>query len=404
MSRTLSGPTTYRSWVHAIVGGALWPLPAVIGFVVSVTAPRPARFDVFVAATIVFVAVSGLLRVSRTTAIRLGNALLGAEVPAATAVGGWPTRLRSAGWTLLHAGAGVALLIFAFFALITAMTLPMSWLGGGGDITFYGVALTIGAGWSGSWALLVAVGLVVLVVAAGAGYAVLLRRVAPYLLGPSAAERMAAVEQHADELAHRNRLARELHDSIGHTLTASTIQAAVASSFVDSDPNRARHAMNSIEEASRTALEDLDHVLGVLRDGGSAREPQYTLADLPTLLGRVRQTGTAVDAVVAGEPNRVPAAVSSEAYRIVQEGLTNAMRQPGPITVRIDVGPDRVDIALTNPITTDPPAAGGRGGRGLAGIAERVRVLRGGVTAGPVTDDTGLHWQLVAWLPLRPTP
>jgi signal transduction histidine kinase len=386
-----------------MVGGALWPLPAIIGFMISVTAPRPARFDVFVAATIVFVAVSGLFRVSRTTAIRLGNALLRSEVPAATAAGGWPTRLRSAGWTLLHAAAAAALLIFAFFALITAMTLSMSWLGGGSDITFYGMALTIGAGWSGSWALLAAVGFVVLVVAAGAGYAVLLRRVAPYLLGPSAAERMAAVEQHADELAHRNRLARELHDSIGHTLTAATIQAAVASRFVDSDPNRARHAMNSIEEASRTALEDLDHVLGVLRDGGTTREPRYTMDDLETLLDRVRHTGTTVDAVVAGEPDRVPAAVSSEAYRIVQEGLTNAMRHPGPITVRIDVSPDRLDIALTNPITADPSAAG-RGGRGLAGIAERVRVLRGGVTAGPVTDDTGRYWQLVAWLPLRPKP
>ena len=100
-----------------------------------------------------------------------------------------------------------------------------------------------------------------------AGYAALLRRAAPLLLGPSAAERMAAVERHADRLAHRNRLARELHDSIGHTLTAATIQAAVASNLVDSDPQRARRAMDSIEQASRTALEDLDHVSAPERTG-----------------------------------------------------------------------------------------------------------------------------------------
>ncbi|MBP2706242.1 hypothetical protein JOL79_20745 [Microbispora sp. RL4-1S] len=205
----------------------------------------------------------------------------------------------------------------------------------------------------------------------------------------------------------RTRRIREtLHDSIGHTLTATTIQAALAGDLVASDPDQARRAMDSIEETSRTALEDLDHMLGVLREGTPPREPHYTLADLEALLDRIRHAGVSVDARVTGDRGRVPAPVSREAYRIVQEGLTNAMRHPGPITVRIDVGPHRLDIELTNPIGTEGSrnATSPRGGRGLAGITERVHVLRGEVTAGPVTESADRHWRLAAWLPLESRP
>ncbi|MCX5122103.1 histidine kinase [Micromonospora sp. NBC_00362] len=411
MFRTPPASVSYfLAWIHAILGAALWLPTAVGGVVAGALAPTPARPGVFVATTVLLVLVSGLFGISRAAAIRLGNALLHAEIPPTSTAHGWTTRLRSAGWTLLHAGSGAALLTVMFQALFPAAALPILWIrGGGSDATFYGMSPSIDGGWSGSWTLFVSLGLVTLVVAAGVGYAGLLRWAAPRLLGPSAAERMAAVQRHADQLAHRNRLARELHDSIGHTLTATTIQAAVASTLIDSDPQRARHTMGSIEQASRTALEDLDHVLGVLREdteGTPSRQPQHTLTDLDALLQRVRDAGTLLDAVVTGDPDQVPAPVSREAYRIVQEGLTNAMRHPGPVTVRISVGQRRLDIELTNPMPTDQPvdAADRRGGRGLAGIAERVHVLRGEVTAGPVTDHTGQSWRLVAWLPLRSTP
>ncbi|WP_432989335.1 sensor histidine kinase [Dactylosporangium sp. CA-233914] len=139
-------------------------------------------------------------------------------------------------------------------------------------------------------------------------------------------------------------------------------------------------------------------MLGVLREGTASPDPPYTLADLRTLFHRVQRAGTVVDAVIIGAPDQVPAAVSREAYRIVQEGLTNAMRHPGPITVRVSVGSDRLEVELTNPIASG--AVTERGGRGLTGIAERVHVLRGVVTAGPVTDDNGRRWRLVASLPL----
>ncbi|MCD2103758.1 histidine kinase dimerization/phosphoacceptor domain-containing protein [Rhodococcus erythropolis] len=80
-------------------------------------------------------------------------------------------------------------------------------------------------------------------------------------------------------LAERNRVAHELHDSIGHTLTAATIQAAVAGEVLASDPAAARAAMRSIEESTRAALEDLDYVLGVLREERSGAVPSRTLSD-----------------------------------------------------------------------------------------------------------------------------
>ncbi len=107
----------------------------------------------------------------------------------------------------------------------------------------------------------------------GAAAAALFRFAAPFFLDQTAADRLATLARTADDLAHRNRLARELHDSIGHTLTASTIQAAAAGRLLDTDPDSARRAMSSIEETSRTALEDLDHVLGVLRDNGGRPAP-----------------------------------------------------------------------------------------------------------------------------------
>jgi signal transduction histidine kinase len=406
MSRTLPAPVTYLlGWVHACLGAAIWLLPMVGGVVAGELAPAPARRVAFVATTVLLVLGIGLFGVSRAVAIWLANMLLRADLPPASATRGWPTRLRSAGWLLLHAVLGAALLAVAFQGLLVAAALPIIWAGGGGDdADFYGFSPAVSGGWSGCWTVPVALALVALVVAAGVGYRALLRAAAAHLLGPSAAERVAAVQRHADQLAHRNRLARDLHDSIGHTLTATTIQAAVAGTLVDSDPQRARQAMASIEEASRSALDDLDHVLGVLREGASPRQPQHTLADLQALLDRVRHAGTPVDAVVTGEPHRVPAPVSREAYRIVQEGLTNAMRHRGTVTLRISVGAHRLDLELTNPIAADAALPGGRGGRGLAGVAERVHVLRGEVAAGPISEGDGRYWKLAAWLPIRSTP
>ena len=146
--------------------------------------------------------------------------------------------------------------------------------------------------------LLLAVGICVLV-------ATLLRWLAPRLLGPSTAERLALAEERELQLAERNRVAHELHDSIGHTLTAATIQAAVAGEVLASDPAAARAAMRSIEESTRAALEDLDYVLGVLREERPGAVPSRTLSDLPALIDRLRHAGAVVEVNLSGDLSQI---------------------------------------------------------------------------------------------------
>ncbi|MCO8270055.1 histidine kinase [Actinoplanes sp. TRM 88003] len=220
----------------------------------------------------------------------------------------------------------------------------------------------------------VGLGLLVITLYATAGLGSLAATMAPVLLGPSP-----ALEAQERKLAERNRLARELHDSVGHALTAVTIQSGAARTVFDSDPAFARQALQNIEELGRTALEELDAVLGLLRDAGAP-----TLRDLDRLLT------AAVDARV--DDVEVPAPISREAYRIVQEGLTNAAKHgTGRPTLRI-TGPDDLVIEITN--TVGPSLPGG-GGRGLAGMRERVRLLGGTLRAGA---DEGV-WRVVARLP-----
>ncbi len=213
----------------------------------------------------------------------------------------------------------------------------------------------------------------------------------------------------------RNRLARELHDAVGHALSAVTLQAVAARRVLDSDPDFVREALAAIEDTTRRTVGELDAVLGLLRDGDPARPdaaPAPTLAaDLGGLLARTRAAGTVVtahqDPGPAGDWAQLPAIASREAYRIVQEGLSNALRHgAGPIQLRIAVqdatdgngsAQRELEITMTNPPGTgDGPAPRGTGGRGLHGAAERATLLGGCVEAGP---HLGL-WRLRAVLPL----
>jgi signal transduction histidine kinase len=180
-----------------------------------------------------------------------------------------------------------------------------------------------------------------------------------------------------------------------------TLQAGAAARVLDRDPDAARRALGAIEESARTALADLDHVLGLLREEKApVRAPQPTLQNLDRLLAQTRLAGTQVRTQVEGNLDLLPAAVSREAYRIVQEGLTNSLRHAGevPVTLRLAVRRHELELELTNPLATDPAAEArrGGGGRGLAGIRERVAVLRGDMTA--AADDG--RWRIKVRLPL----
>lgn len=396
MLRSLLAPltagSTYRAYVHLLLGAVmLLPYGAVAAlFVLSVVAGGLDAVSL-VALIVVAVVVGGgvtLVPGVRTLEITAARALFGARIPEPdpTTVDSWPARRRAVVWLLVVLAAG------ALTALATLIVVPWAlgfllapW------VAFGAFPTGLAAAWAPLVGVALPVGLLHAVSGAGAGLA----RMAPWLLGPSTAERLtadlAAARAAERTLAHRNRLARELHDSVGHALTITTLQAGAAARVLDTDRAFVAAALEAIAEAGRTALEELDHVLGVLRDGGGdAAAPD--LGDLDALTAG---TGVLVDVRTTGDPATVPGLVSREAYRIVQEALTNALRHAGPVpvTVAVAVGAECVTVEIVNPVGDAPP--GGGGGRGLTGMRERVTVLGGELSAGPDPDG----WRVLARLP-----
>ncbi|MEW1833058.1 histidine kinase [Streptomyces sp. NPDC088196] len=214
------------------------------------------------------------------------------------------------------------------------------------------------------------------------------------LLGPSRAERLAALEERTEQLLERTRIARELHDSIGHALTVAVVQAGAARAA--GDPEFTERALGAIEETGRAALEDLERVLGVLREAERSVSSRPTLVDADRLLESARASGAKVDAELTGPLETVPGPVSREGYRILQESLTNVLRHAGsvPVRVRIGVADGTLDLEVRNPLTA---AISGPGrGSGLRGIRERAALLGGRAYTGPDEGD----WQVHAELPL----
>jgi signal transduction histidine kinase len=205
--------------------------------------------------------------------------------------------------------------------------------------------------------------------------------------------------------AERARIARELHDVVTHHVTAMVVQADAAQFLLFSDPQRAAAGLTSVSDAGRRALTELRYLLGVLEATGGEttsevvrpdRAPaQGTIADL---VERARAAGQPVEFIEAGEPRPRPAAVELAAYRVVQEALTNAMKYAAGIRTRVLVNQYARHIEVE--VTTEGSAEAGpaasasaprapelpAGGRGLAGLSERVRLLHGELEAGPRPD------------------
>ncbi|MFC5822516.1 histidine kinase [Nonomuraea insulae] len=266
-----------RRWACLILGGALLMPYMMVGVLVagllsgeSANLFLPAQVGVF-AAVLPVVALTGLFLPVRGLEVSAAQGLLGArvEVPPRQSGRSWQERRRTAAWFTVHLAVGgvvsgftLAIVPFTLFTL----GLPFA----GRAMPVLGALVT--PGWNAMWwamlGLATLAALVAIAVAAGA----LLARLAPVLLGPTPAERLAAAEEHARTLAERNRLARELHDSVGHALSVVTLQAAAAGRVLDRDPATARTALAAIEQSARAALEDLDHVLGVLREDDRDRD------------------------------------------------------------------------------------------------------------------------------------
>jgi signal transduction histidine kinase len=192
---------------------------------------------------------------------------------------------------------------------------------------------------------------------------------------------MAGIEAAVEE---RRRIARELHDIISHSLGVMVLQAGAAEQVLDRDPSRAREALKSIRSSGLAAIAEMGALLGLVRgDAVASREPQPTLADVEALVTTTREAGLAVDLTIEGDRRALPAALELSAYRIVQEGLTNALKHAGPVPTHVIVSYRAGELAIE---VTDEGGSTGDGlgsGRGLAGIRERVTVFGGRLQAGP---------------------
>ena len=410
----LFGRQARLRWAHLVLGGALampyFLLTLVLGDFIAegpgrtAAANLPAEILCFLA-SLPLAAITGALvpavRVLEGSAARV---LLGgpfADMPTGDphAAG---ARGRTAAWFTLHLGLGglmsgltLAAPPFAFAEIISPVLSAerrnsFPWLG---DIP-------------ADWGPAVGVALLAVVVFGNFGAGQVLARCVAGLLGPTPAEaladQLAESEQRALRLGERNRIARELHDSVGHALSVVTLQAGAAGRVLDRDPDFVRQALTAIEESARGALEELDQVLGLLRDESAERPsrlPRPDLGRLDQLLSSARAVGTEVAVDVTGELAGLPPEVSCEAYRIVQEGLTNSLRHGGrvPVLLELRAGEGELEVEMVNPATTPQPRSPG-GGRGLPGIRERVAALGGTVTAGREGDQ----WRLLVRLPLRP--
>ncbi|BFV60944.1 histidine kinase [Kitasatospora sp. CMC57] len=369
--------------LFALLPAAAWP-----------SAPDGVKAGLCLLAWAALIGVVGLPPVTRRVLAGAARRLLKVPLPTPPAGSSGADRWRTPLWLVLHVAVGWIGALASGALLAAGLALPGDWTRGPAGITLFDWSVRVEGGWSWVLAFLC----VLLALAVCVAVTNTLRWSAPRLLGPSAAERLALAAEREQQLAERNRLAHELHDSIGHTLTAATIQAAVAGEVLAADPAAARAALRSIEESTRAALEDLDYVLGVLREEQAGTAPTRSLADLPELLDRLRHAGAVVEPELSGELTQVQGTLSRAAYRIVQEGLTNALRHGagGPIQVRVAAGPDALELSVVN--RTGGTRAFPTSGHGLPGLAERVRLLNGQLEAGV---DGSQHWRLAVRLPVR---
>jgi signal transduction histidine kinase len=228
------------------------------------------------------------------------------------------------------------------------------------------------------------------------------RRTAELTERAERAERARETEARAAAAEERARIAREMHDVVAHSLSVMVVQAEAAEAMLDADPARARRPLAAVQRTGRDALTELRRMLGVLRelaDDGAELAPQPGLAGLGALVDDVRQAGLPVRVRVEGEERPLPPGIDLSAYRIVQEGLTNALKHAGPASAEVVVryGERELELEVRDDGRGRASGANG-GGHGLVGMRERVAIYGGELRAGPRPEG---GFALVARLPLE---
>lgn len=198
----------------------------------------------------------------------------------------------------------------------------------------------------------------------------------------------------------RNRIARELHDVIGHSVSLMTVQASAVRRRLRDDQASEREALEVVETTGRQALSEMRRMVGVLRHSGEGadREPAPGLAQLPRLVEQFRSAGLPVDLSVSGRVHPLAPGLDLTAYRLVQEALTNALRHavsPTCAEVTIGYSAERLELAIRD--DGRQVTAGAEAGHGLLGLRERVSVYGGDLVARPRSDG---GFELIASLPL----
>jgi signal transduction histidine kinase len=223
-------------------------------------------------------------------------------------------------------------------------------------------------------------------------------------------DRAARLEREREQATHlaraeeRASIARELHDVVAHSVSVMLVQAGAARQVLTSSPEDARQALLAVESSGREAMAELRAMLGLLKDedDGASLAPQPGVSQLDGLVQRVRAAGLPVEVRVDGAPAPLPAGLDLTAYRIVQEGLTNALKYSGQARTEVvlsyrqnELKLEILDAGPTEPADGAGPSPPGR--RGLVGMGERVALYGGRLEAGP---RLGGGYAVRAWLPL----
>jgi signal transduction histidine kinase len=222
-----------------------------------------------------------------------------------------------------------------------------------------------------------------------------------------AKERAVRAEHEREERARaavteeRARIARELHDVVGHSVSVMTVQASAVRRLLRPDQDREREALLIVEQTGREALAEMRRMVGVLRrpEEAPALAPQPSLEHLDKLVEQAREAGLPVELRVEGDPLPLPAGVDLTAYRLVQEGLTNALKHARAERAQVVVRYGDGGIEVTVSDDGRGAGSGDGGGHGLVGMRERVAVYGGELEAGPRPEG---GYRLRARLPLIP--
>ena len=279
---------------------------------------------------------------------------------------------------------------------------------GAGDFDPVGIALSRSGTPSPTTAFLFA-----LIVLAGPwAVGLLLRITAQTRLAHEERERAEVEAARAQEIAHlreeQTRVARDVHDIVGHSLAVILAQADSAQYMDDSEVGRIRAALANISTSARQSLGDVRQVLSTTP--GDARGPTRAVGGLDGLIDGVRSAGYAVSTEVVGVPRPLAPELDAVAFRVLQEMLTNALKhgargigETSDIVVAREWGERDLRIAVSNPATDASDARGTPdSGLGLAGMERRLESVGGRLSAGPTYSATGdAVFTATAWVPLR---